>query len=35
MNPEVNVGKNDKYLIAKLKSYNINLEKIDAYLSKL
>ena len=26
------VGKNEKYLITKLKSYNINLDKIDAYL---
>lgn len=29
------VGKNDKYLITKLKSYNITLEKIDGYLNKL
>lgn len=29
------IGKNDKYLITKLKSYNINLEKMDAYLNKL
>jgi hypothetical protein len=29
------VGKNDKYLISKLKSYNITLEKIDSYLNKL
>ena len=29
------VGKNEKYLITKLKSYNISLEKIDAYLYKL
>lgn len=26
------VGSNDKYLITKLRSYNITLEKIDAYL---
>lgn len=30
-----NVGKNEKYLISKLKSYNITLEKIDNYLAKL
>ena len=30
-----NVGKNDKYLINKLKSYNITIEKIDHYLYKL
>ena len=29
------VGKNDKYLITKLKSYNITLDKIDNYLLKL
>ena len=29
------VGKNDKYLITKLKSYNITLDKIDSYLYKL
>lgn len=29
------VGQNDKYLINKLRSYNINLEKIDQYLLKL
>jgi hypothetical protein len=27
-----NVGSNDKYLINKLRSYRITLEKIDAYL---
>ena len=32
---EINVGKNDKYLITKLKSYNITLEKMDEYLRKL
>ncbi|CDW89742.1 myb-like dna-binding domain protein [Stylonychia lemnae] len=30
-----NVGSNDKYLINKLRSYNITLEKIDQYLVKL
>jgi hypothetical protein len=30
-----NVGQNDKYLINKLRSYNITLEKIDQYLVKL
>ena len=30
-----NVGQNDKYLITKLRSYNITLDKIDSYLSKL
>jgi len=30
-----NVGKNDKYLINKLKSYNITADKIDNYLYKL
>ncbi len=30
-----NVGSNDKYLINKLRSYNISLEKIDSYLKKL
>ena len=30
-----NVGKNDKYLITKLKSYNITIDKIDDYLRKL
>lgn len=30
-----NVGQNDKYLLNKLKSYNITLEKIDNYLQKL
>lgn len=30
-----NVGSNDKYLINKLKSYNITLDKIDIYLVKL
>lgn len=30
-----NVGSNDKYLITKLRSYNISLEKIDGYLVKL
>lgn len=30
-----NVGQNDKYLITKLKSYNITLDKIDCYLIKL
>lgn len=29
------VGKNEKYLITKLKSYNITLDKIDNYLTKL
>jgi hypothetical protein len=29
------VGSNDKYLINKLRSYNINLDKIDSYLMKL
>jgi hypothetical protein len=29
------VGKNERYLITKLKSYNITVEKIDAYLQKL
>lgn len=29
------VGKNERYLITKLKSYNISVEKIDAYLQKL
>lgn len=32
---ELNVGKNDKYLITKLQSYNITLDKIDSYLAKL
>lgn len=31
----MHVGKNDKYLISKLKSYNITLDKIDSYLNKL
>jgi len=31
----VSVGKNEKYLITKLKSYNITLDKIDAYMQKL
>jgi len=31
----VNVGQNDKYLITKLRSYNISIEKIDSYLGKL
>ncbi len=30
-----NVGQNDKYLITKLRSYNISIEKIDSYLGKL
>lgn len=30
-----NVGSNDKYLITKLRSYNITVEKIEAYLTKL
>lgn len=30
-----NVGSNDKYLINKLRSYNITLEKMDGYLVKL
>lgn len=30
-----NVGQNDKYLINKLGGYNISLDKIDSYLSKL
>lgn len=30
-----NVGSNDKYLINKLRSYNISLDKIDGYLKKL
>jgi hypothetical protein len=30
-----NVGQNDKYLITKLRNYNITIEKIDAYLEKL
>lgn len=29
------VGSNDKYLINKLKSYKISVDKIDIYLSKL
>ena len=29
------VGKNERYLINKLKSYNISLDKIDGYLAKL
>jgi len=29
------VGKNEKYLITKLKGYNITLDKIDSYLAKL
>jgi hypothetical protein len=29
------VGGNDKYLISKLKTYNITVEKIDEYLRKL
>lgn len=31
----ITVGKNEKYLITKLKSYNITLDKIDNYLAKL
>lgn len=31
----IHVGKNDKYLISKLKTYNISLEKIDGYIAKL
>jgi len=34
MGPAI-VGQNDKYLISKLRSYNISIEKIDSYLSKL
>ena len=30
-----NVGQNDKYLITKLRSYNITIEKIESYLAKL
>ena len=30
-----NVGLNDKYLITKLRNYNVTLEKIDSYLAKL
>ncbi len=29
------VGKNDKYLVGKLKQYQITLEKIDLYMGKL
>ena len=32
---DLHVGKNDKYLISKLKSYNITLDKIDGYIAKL
>lgn len=32
---ELNVGKNDRYLISKLKNYNITLDKIDCYIAKL
>jgi hypothetical protein len=31
----MHVGKNDKYLISKLKTYNITLDKIDGYIAKL
>jgi hypothetical protein len=34
-NDGLNVGKNDKYLLSKLKTYNITLEKIDSYIAKL
>ena len=34
-NGELNVGKNDKYLISKLKTYNITLDKLDSYSAKL
>ena len=34
-NGELHVGKNDKYLISKLKAYNITLDKIDSYIAKL
>lgn len=30
-----NVGQNDKYLISKLRSYSISVDKIDAYMAKL
>lgn len=33
--PEVRIGGNDKYLIKKLKQYNINSEKVEAYLQKV
>lgn len=29
------MGQNDKYLISKLKAYNVTPEKIDQYLKKL
>jgi hypothetical protein len=29
------VGQNDKYLLTKLKSYEITIDKIDVYLAKL
>ena len=29
------MGSNDKYLVAKLRSYNITLDTIDTYLGKL
>ena len=31
----IHVGKNDKYLITKLRAYNISLDKIDSYIAKL
>lgn len=30
-----NVGQNDKYLISKLRNYNITIDKIDQYMAKL
>jgi hypothetical protein len=34
-NANSGVGGNDKYLISKLKTYNITVEKIDEYILKL
>ena len=34
-NDSMTVGKNDKYLISKLKAYGITLDKIDSYIAKL
>lgn len=29
------VGSNEKYILSKIKSYNIKLSKVDEYLAKL
>ncbi len=35
LNANSAVGGNDKYLISKLKTYNITVEKIEEYIEKL